>query len=400
MKGLIWIIVLFVVAVALVLGAQYYSGNVYIVTEETTVRVNLHLFVGVMLLTVVLLYVLLRLVLGTAHLPKRVSGWYSEHQTHKSVVALNHAGLAYFEGKFEQAETQAGKVLQNKRGGDNKTLALMLAAHSADQMDDTEARDAYLHDLAGLPEKQQLSRYLLLAESALAKRDYVAAEKAIQGAAAINPNLTRLVKLQLRYAFDQNHADAVLETAGKLNRAGALSEEEYNQYSLWAYREWLSRATTTDLLKTTLKRIPADVREQDLSVVVAEKYVQLGMYPQVVKWVKKLYPRQHEAALLPPLLQAAQYLGDKEQQKIMDVAEDWLKDRPQDAQLLLALGEMAYGQQLWGKAQSYLEASLGIQDGASARLVLAKVLDQSGDHSAAQAQRNHVLASLDSDDEL
>ena len=42
-------------------------------------------------------------------------------------------------------------------------------------------------------------------------------------------------------------------------------------------------------------------------------------------------------------------------------AEDWLKRQPRDAQLLLALGRLCHRQQLWGKAQSYLEASLSLQ---------------------------------------
>ena len=35
MKGLIWIIVLFAAAVGLTIAAQHYSGNVYIVIDQT-----------------------------------------------------------------------------------------------------------------------------------------------------------------------------------------------------------------------------------------------------------------------------------------------------------------------------------------------------------------------------
>jgi hypothetical protein len=39
-------------------------------------------------------------------------------------------------------------------------------------------------------------------------------------------------------------------------------------------------------------------------------------------------------------------------------AEKWLEKHPEDARLLLALGRLCREQQLWGKAQSYFEASL------------------------------------------
>ena len=44
MKSLIWIIVLFAAAVGLTIAAQHYSGNVYIVIDQTQtqIAVNLH----------------------------------------------------------------------------------------------------------------------------------------------------------------------------------------------------------------------------------------------------------------------------------------------------------------------------------------------------------------------
>ncbi|MDG4869840.1 hypothetical protein P8631_17785, partial [Guyparkeria sp. 1SP6A2] len=83
-------------------------------------------------------------------------------QGRQAAAALNNAGLAFFEGKFQKAEQEAAKVLANKEAGDNRTLALMLGAHAADQMDDTALRDRYLKDIETLPAKKQLSRYLLL----------------------------------------------------------------------------------------------------------------------------------------------------------------------------------------------------------------------------------------------
>ena len=42
-------------------------------------------------------------------------------------------------------------------------------------------------------------------------------------------------------------------------------------------------------------------------------------------------------------------------------AEAWLKAHPQDAALLLTLGRLCVRQALWGKAQSYIEASLALE---------------------------------------
>ena len=221
MKGLIWIIVLFAAAVGLTIAAQHYSGNVYIVIDQTQtqIAVNLHLFVGAMIVFVVLLYLLLRLINGIINIPGRVRRFGRSRQAHHAEIALNKAGLAYFEGKFQHAEQEAAKVLENKEAGHNRTLALMLAVHSADQMGDDAKREGYLKEIAQLPHKAQLSRHLLEAESALNRQDYPAAEAALAAAAAINPKLTRLVRLQLRYMFEQNNPLEVLDRVAKLEKA-------------------------------------------------------------------------------------------------------------------------------------------------------------------------------------
>ena len=110
--------------------------------------------------------------------------------------------------------------------------------------------------------------------------------------------------------------------------------------------------------------------------------------------MNKHYPKSQNADLLPYFVESTRYLDDREQQKAIDTADAWLQSNPNDPRLLLHLGELAYGKQLWGKAQSYLEASLSLSPGTQARLVLAKVLDQSGKPAEAEAQRRRVLSEI------
>ena len=92
------------------------------------------------------------------------------------------------------------------------------------------------------------------------------------------------------------------------------------------------------------------------------------------------------------LVQSVHFLSEKEQQQAIDIADIWLKNQPDDAELLTHLGQLAYNKQLWGKAQGYLEASLAVRESAQARLILAKVFDETEQTDKAEAQRKHVLA--------
>jgi HemY protein len=59
-------------------------------------------------------------------------------------------------------------------------------------------------------------------------------------------------------------------------------------------------------------------------------------------------------------------------------AEKWLKARPRERALLLTLGRLCLQQELWGKAQSYLEASLSEEPSRSAHVALAQLFDRIG----------------------
>ena len=54
-------------------------------------------------------------------------------------------------------------------------------------------------------------------------------------------------------------------------------------------------------------------------------------------------------------------------------AEKWLADYDQNEHLLLALGRICIRAKLWGKAQGYLEASIGINPMPAACLALAEL---------------------------
>ena len=62
----------------------------------------------------------------------------------------------------------------------------------------------------------------------------------------------------------------------------------------------------------------------------------------------------------------------------IECAESWLKKHPREASLLAALGTLCMRQGLWGKAQSYLEASVAMQPTLEAHMTLARLMEQVG----------------------
>ena len=392
MKALIWLVVLFAGAAAVAVLTHSYPGNVFIIIGDELRRVSLNTFILTTVVFVVVLYLLLSLLGRVVSIPDGMRRYGKRRRSAKVADALNEAGQAFFEGRFQKAQTEAEKVLKNKECGDAAPLALMLAAYSAEQTNDDTAKQGYLQRLAALPESMQLSRYLLEAESALERYDYEAAQTSIDAARKLNPGLTRLLQLELRMAVDQKDAMKVLRLTEQLAKAGALSATELQQYQWVAYRQLLAQCHDAKALKTCLKRIPEVDQKGGLSVEIAERFQQLGLYAQAAKWAKANYPLKRDVALLNVLFESSANLSDKEQQQAFEAADGWLKTYREDTDLLLALGEAAYQRQLWGKAQSYLEASLSQHPSIQAHLALAKVFKATEQKALAEQHQAAALA--------
>ena len=392
MKALIWLVVLFAGAAAVAVLTHSYPGNVFIIIGDELRRVSLNTFILTTVVFVVVLYLLLSLLGRMVSIPGGMRRYGQRRRSAKVADALNEAGQAFFEGRFQKAQSEAEKVLKNKECGDAAPLALMLAAYSAEQTNDDAAKQGYLQRLATLPESMQLSRYLLEAESALERYDYEAAQTSIDAARKLNPGLTRLLQLELRMAVDQKDAMKVLRLTEQLGKAGALSATELQQYQWVAYRQLLAQCHDAKALKTCLKRIPEADQKGGLSVEIAERFQQLGLYAQAAKWAKTHYPLKRDVALLNVLFESSASLSDKEQQQAFEAADGWLKTYREDTDLLLALGEAAYQRQLWGKAQSYLEASLSQHPSIQAHLALAKVFKATEQKALAEQHQAAALA--------
>ena len=392
MKALIWLVVLFAGAAAVAVLTHSYPGNVFIIMGDELRRISLNTFILSTVVFVVVLYLLMTLLGRMVSIPGGMRRYGKRRRSAKVADALNEAGQAFFEGRFQKAQTEADKVLKNKECGDAAPLALMLAAYSAEQTNDDTAKQGYLQRLAALPESMQLSRYLLEAESALERYDYEAAQTSIDAARKLNPGLTRLLQLELRMAVDQKDAMKVLRLTEQLAKAGALSTTELQQYQWVAYRQLLAQCHDAKALKTCLKRIPDADQKGGLSVEIAERFQQLGLYAQAAKWAKANYPLKRDVALLNVLFESSANLSDKEQQQAFEAADGWLKTYREDTDLLLALGEAAYQRQLWGKAQSYLEASLSQHPSIQAHLALAKVFKATEQNTLAEQHQAAALA--------
>ena len=136
-------------------------------------------------------------------------------------------------------------------------------------------------------------------------------------------------------------------------------------------------------------KIPAEQkRDAKIAAAAAQCYMALGGIAQALQIIEQALAAEWDSELVGIY---AECEGVDTIRQI-ERAEQWLKANPRDAVLLLTLGRLCARQELWGKAQSYLDASISVEPLYSAYLALAELHDRLGN---ADAARRNYRESLD-----
>ncbi|MDE1713627.1 hypothetical protein PWG14_13725, partial (plasmid) [Chromobacterium amazonense] len=162
-------------------------------------------------------------------------------------------------------------------------------------------------------------------------------------------------------------------------KADALEPEQARRYRLAAYQQQLAGLLSEREVRDWLRRIPApESGNPQLQQQVVAHLIRLQAYDAAATLLAEALAGDDMELpeLARELGQLAAHLSVDKRLALLKEADAWLKQRPRDHWLLLALGRLAQAQQLWGKAQNYLEASVSIQPTLCAHAELAKLFER------------------------
>ena len=116
-------------------------------------------------------------------------------------------------------------------------------------------------------------------------------------------------------------------------------------------------------------KLPSEDRKHGrIAAAAAQSFIALGGCDEAHGIVEQSLQAHWDSALLPLYVQCL----PRDARRHLERAESWLQEHPGDPALLLALGELCMQQELWGKARSYLEASLAIDPSHTAYVQFGK----------------------------
>lgn len=384
MRGLFWIIVLAAAAVGLTLLARGNEGFVLVVLPPYRVELSLNLAVALAAGVLIVGYLVLRAIAVTVSMPGRVRAFQQRRRQKKARGAFSDALRNYFEGRFGRARRAAAAALNM---GESEGLAAVLAARSAHGMRAYADRDEYLAKAAEIEPGDASVRLMAQAEMLLDERRY---HDALDVLRQLPEKHTAALKLELRAQQLARNWDEVLKLLPQLEKRKVFERPIVDQVRRHAYIENLKgKALDVDALKQYWTRMPADQRRDPrIAATAARAYVSLGDCNQAHRIIEDSLPAHWDSGLLALY---SECLGSNVRQQL-ERAESWLAQHPRDAVLLLVLGRLCAHQALWGKAQSYLEASISIDPGYSAHLELARLLEKTGNPEKAAVHYREALS--------
>ena len=371
MRAHFWLLAVFAAAVSLAIVGRGSEGYALFVYPPWRVELSLIFFFVLLASTFVALYVLARMVHHTLELPAHVRAFRERRRLAKAREALLGSAQAFLEGRYARAEREAGRAFES---GESRGLAALFAARAAHQLRARDRRDLWLERAADSAPPLHAARMVTRAELLLEDRDYVGARNVLRDLHASGPKHIATLRLLLRAEIGARNWEEVLRLTVLLAKRDAISPALHDEYKRQALTELLgSLAGDPAALEARWRRISARDQVIPRVATAAARHAAAGGRQTLAREIIEKGLAHEWNPLLIDLYGA---FASNDVRLRIEKAERWLLEHPGDARLLLALARLCMLAELWGKAQSYLEASLSFEASREVHLALANLFER------------------------
>lgn len=330
------------------------------------------------LLLRVLISVVRALVMPSMHLTKN---WKAKKQQKNS--RLTHRGL------FDLAEgrwTSACKQLSKSAADSELALINYLgAASAAAELGNEQEAERLLSLAEKVDTRNAMAVALTRVRLLLSDGNYTEALPILQELHGRDPKHSYILSLLAKTYRNLEQWDQLEKLLADLRANKAIEAEGLYQLEV-LIRVGQLRQLTNNLDPDMAKN------KQALADFWGRTAKNVRSAPAVVADHAKLLAQVGEAALAEKELRKAikntwdkhllatygQLEGDAAQR--LKIAEGWLKEQPDNVELLLSLARLCKRSELWGKARDYLEVALKVEPRSEIYAELAEVLGRLGEH--------------------
>jgi HemY protein len=410
MRAALWLLALFAVAVAIALFAGNNQGTVTVFWPPHRVDVSLNLVLLLLFLAFAFLHAALRALAALFDLPRQALRWRNQQKERAMHSSLLDGFSHLLAGRFIRARKSAEVALNQEKSlsaggqplanaGQLRTLAHLLAAESAQSLQDRAAREEHLKqalEQTSARDAQETREGALMraARWSLYDREPEAAMTWLKGLPQGAARRTVALRMKLKAARLTGRTAEALETARLLAKHRAFSAGAAQSIVRGLAIDLLDGAhDTAQLQRAWMSLEPTERLMPELAIHAAQRLVTLGGDAHLARdWLLPVWEQQHQLTepLKVKLVRALEAGLDSLDGAWLARIEAAQKANPRDTALQYLAGMACMRRQLWGKAQQLMsQAAVGLRDPGLHRNAwrsLALLAEERGDReTAAQA---------------
>lgn len=373
MKRLFVALIILLLAVWMGLFAHEDTGYVLIGRGYKTIEMSLTLFVVLMVLLFFLVYMALWLVRNSLEVPTRLRFWRGQKRGRRARRSSTKGLIELAQGNWTQAERA---LVRGVKGSDMPLLNYLSAARAAQKQGAPERRDHYLAMAHQNRKDASFAVQVTQAELQLAHGQLEQALATLMHLRTIAPRHPHVLFLLVQLYDKLKSWGDLKDLLPVLRKQRVLPEAELKVMEKKVHRELLAIAAKqgkADKLRQSWQQVPRELRNDETLIDdYARHLLRLEQHDTAEALLREAIRRRWNVdfVYLYGLVKGAQPA------KQLAYAEAWLKGHEENNVLLLTLGRLCIRNELWGKAESYFEASLGAGPMSETYTELGRLLEQ------------------------
>ncbi len=378
-------IFLIILVLSTILGVIAYQDNGYVLIGRghTTIEMSLALFIFLEISLYLLISFTLRSIKQTWSLPDMIKQRHNRSKLKKAQKTSKQGLIALAQGQWKKAEKA---LIKNVDNSETPLLNYLSAARAAQKLNEPERRDHYLSMAHKSMPDADFAVELTQAELQLAHGQLEQSLATLVHLRSISPKHSHVLNLLAQLYEKLNSWQELKNLLPDLKKYKIVNVEELYRLQKVIFQHLLKQATQSieitetnkkpDHLIQTWQLLPKELKnDTDLILDYSNQLIKLEQYDIAEPLLKAAIKHQWltQYIYLYGLVKATQA------QQQLDFGESLTQQHGQNPVLLLTLGRLCLAQKLWGKAQAYFEASLGISPMPETYKELGELMEQLGE---------------------
>lgn len=378
MKLILLLLIAFGAAVGFAAIAKDTNGYVRVHLDPYTVEVNVWVFIFAVLALFILLYLLFRLLSWIFMTKKRVGKWKQRKDELSAGKSMQKGYIDLIEGKWDSAEK---RLVAKADKSPAPVLNYLAAAHAAQQNGEPSRRDEYLKKAFDKDPSSKVAVDLTQARMQFETGDLDAAKNTLTRLQFHVPKNEQVQRMLLAVNRERQDYAGVLQQLPKLKRLPNFTTEEAFTTECEACTHLLESASEQGI-EAVEKFWNSLTRKQRQTPELVDQYayelMEAGEEEKCELLLRKTLRKNWNSDL------AYTYgLVQLDAARQLRLAEDWLNNHPQDPNLLLTLGRLAFRAEAWDKAKSYYQQAITAGASQEANRELGRLLEKLGESDKA-----------------